>query len=166
MEDNNIDVVRTALIEDFVRDWAPSKDDIQEKMKLDLGKLLDVYKNDGTDPKYLNIPNICFSLTKPDDDREPAFREQRIKRGFDDSETWSLRDTITGFILPRLKLHREIIDGFIGDTNGLYEKIDLSIRAFEIVKKEDETGGVTKEEWEEFDKGMTAFGDVFMRLWW
>lgn len=166
MEENKIDITRTALINDFVREWAPNKEDIQERMKTELGKLIDVYKNDGTDPKYLNIPNICFSLTNPDDNSEPMFKEQRLKRGFDDTETWSLRDTITDFILPRLKRYREIIDGTIIDSYGLYKKIDLSIRAFEIVKKEDETGGVTKEEWKEFDKGMAAFHKVFMRLWW
>jgi hypothetical protein len=118
------------------------------------------------DPKYIDIPNICFSLTKPGDKREEKFRQQRLTRGFDDSETWSLRDTITDFILPRLKRHRDIIGTVILDSEGLYEKIDLSIRAFEIAKKDTDTGNVTMEEWKEFDKGMTAFGDVFLRLWW
>ena len=43
------------------------------------------------DPKYLGIPNICFSLTEDTDRRESEYKEQRIQRGFDDSETWSLR---------------------------------------------------------------------------
>lgn len=166
MSDVNVDIAKKALIEEFVRKWAPNQEDIEERMKSDLDTLLSVYNTDKCDPKYLGIPNIQFSLTSHNDDREPQFRIQRISRGFDDSETWSLRDTITGFILPRLKRHREIIDGFIVNTGNLYENIDLAIRAFEIVKKEDETGGVTKEEWEEYDKGMKAFGDVFMRLWW
>lgn len=55
------------------------------------------------DPKYLGIPNIQFSLTDKDDKREKNFSKQRIERGFDDSETWSLDSTITSFILPRLK---------------------------------------------------------------
>ena len=55
-----------------------------------------------TDPKYLGIPNICFSLTDKDDKREEKFIKQRLQRGFDDTETWSLRDTIADFVVPRL----------------------------------------------------------------
>ena len=39
------------------------------------------------------------------------FLWQRWTRGFDDSETWSLYDTIARFILPRLKRFKEIADG-------------------------------------------------------
>lgn len=45
------------------------------------------------DIKYLGIPNICFSLTDKNDDREKTYKQQRIEMGFDDSETWSLTDT-------------------------------------------------------------------------
>jgi hypothetical protein len=59
------------------------------------------------DVKYMNIPNICFSLTDKDDKREIEYKKQRIERGFDDSETWSLTDTICGFLIPRLKRFKE-----------------------------------------------------------
>lgn len=118
------------------------------------------------DPKYLGIPNICFSLTKPDDEREIKFRLQRIERGFDDSETWSLRDTIGNFILPRLKRHREIIGGFLNNTEELYEDCDKSIRAFELLVRDKGATIWTKEEEGEFEIGMDAFNRVFMRLWW
>lgn len=163
---DKIDIAKQKLIEEFVRNWSPQQEDIENKMKEDLSKLIDVYANNQNDPKYMNIPNICFSLTEPTDDREEKFREQRISRGFDDSETWSLKDTIANFILPRLRRHREIIEGTIMDTYDLYEKIDLSIRAFEIVVKDGNGDIPTEEEWEEYDKGMTAFADVYMRLWW
>ena len=65
------------------------------------------------DIKYLGIPNICFSLTGKDDKREIDFIKQRLERGFDDSETWSLRDTIALFILPRLKRYQEIANDFL-----------------------------------------------------
>ena len=60
------------------------------------------------DVKYLKVPNICFSLTDKTDDREPDYVKQRQLRGFDDSETWSLTDTICHFILPRLQRFKEI----------------------------------------------------------
>ncbi len=55
------------------------------------------------DIKHIGIPNICFSLTSNDDKREVSYSEQRKERGFDDSETWSLSDTIANFIIPRLE---------------------------------------------------------------
>lgn len=118
------------------------------------------------DPKYLGIPNICFSLTSSTDEREPKFRAQRIERGFDDSETWSLRDTISNFIIPRLKRHREIIDGFIVNNDELYEDCDKAIRAFELVARESGALIWTKEEQKEYMIGIEAFQRVFLRLWW
>lgn len=118
------------------------------------------------DPKYIGVPNICFSLTKLDDKREKKFRKQRIERGFDDSETWSLRDTIANFILPRLKVYRKTIDGFIVDQNDFYKKIDMSIRAFELVAREEGATIWTKEEEQEYADGIEAFKEIFMGLWW
>lgn len=121
------------------------------------------------DPKYINVPNICFSLTKKDDEREPKYVQQRLKRGFDNSETWSLKDTMARFILPRLKLYKELSQELsqeiIMDTDGLYDKVDKSIRAFEIIVKDGDGETLTKEEWKEYDKGMEAFVQVYMRLW-
>lgn len=53
------------------------------------------------------IPNVCFSLVTPDDDRWEAYTKQRLERGFDISETWNLDGTIARFIYPRLKLFIE-----------------------------------------------------------
>jgi len=117
------------------------------------------------DPKYLGIPNICFSLTEKEDKREKKYSKQRISRGFDDSETWSLEYTITKFILPRLKRYRVIIDGFIANENGFYEDIDKSIRAFELVIK-DEKSFMTEEEEVEYKEGIKCFGRIFRGLWW
>lgn len=118
------------------------------------------------DPKYLGIPNICFSLTKSNDKREPKYTKQRLKRGFDDTETWSLRDTIANFIIPRLKRHREIIDGFIMNNDELYKDCDKAIRAFELVAREKGALIWTKEEEKEYQIGIEAFQRVFLRLWW
>ena len=58
------------------------------------------------DPLECNVPNICFShatgLPK-NDDRLETYKEQRLERGFDDSELWNLDITIINFILPRLE---------------------------------------------------------------
>lgn len=118
------------------------------------------------DPKKINVPNICFSLTSVDDKREPKMKKQRLERGFDDSETWSLRDTIANFTLPRLKRYRLIIDGFIKNNDNLYEDVDMAIRAFELVARDEGMLILSEEEWKEYHAGMDAFNRVFLRLWW
>lgn len=122
--------------------------------------------NDIPDPKFIGVPNICFSLTEPDDKREEQFIEQRKTRGFDDSETWSLRDSIGQFILPRLKRYREIIDGFIVNEDNFYEKIDKAIRAFELLVRDNGALILNEEETKEFNEGLAAYNEIFMGLWW
>ena len=58
------------------------------------------------------IPNVCFSLIDETDGRWGEYTKQRLERGFDDSETWSLDGTISKFIYPRLKV-------FLEDTKSL-----------------------------------------------
>ena len=81
-------------------------------------------KTPKADFKYMGIPNICFSLTNEDDKREVEFKGQRLKRGFDDSETWDLRCTIANFIIPRLEQYEEIAKNFIERTPELEENIE------------------------------------------
>jgi hypothetical protein len=154
----------------FLKKWKPVDNETtftpewNKEMEKDLVRLINTYTE--RDPKYLGIPNICFSLTEPNDKREETFRKQRLKNGFDDSETWSLRDTIANFILPRLKRHREIIDGVIKNNGDLYEDIDKSIRAFELVSRDDGSLILNEQEEKEYYEGMEAFQRVFLRLWW
>ncbi len=120
------------------------------------------------DPKYLGIPNISFSLVDPDDARDEEFSKQRIERGFDASELWSLKDTITDFILPRLKAFADYPCGYPGclDNENAWVKIlNKMIRAFEIIKKDTEFGVNSDEEWEEWEDGMSLFHEYFNCLW-
>ena len=130
------------------------------------------------DPKYIGVPNIQFSLTDKNDDREKKFSKQRIKRGFDDSETWSLRDTIANFIVPRMIRYKEILietgcrsgydnekdsNGDIIDEIKMLEKI---IRAFELVLRDGGNFILTKEEEKEYNEGIDLFPEYFLSLWW
>lgn len=154
----------------FLKKWKPVDNETtftpewNKEMEKDLIRLINTYTD--RDPKYLGIPNISFSLTTPNDKREPDYRKQRLKIGFDDSETWSLRDTIANFILPRLKRYREIIEGFIVNNDNLYEDIDKSIIAFELVVRDDGSLILNKEEEKQYSEGIEAFQRVFLRLWW
>ena len=77
------------LFDGYIKDL---EDSFKERFEEDSKKLSDLkeaLKSKTTDPKYLGVPNICFSLTSPTDDREAEYSIQRKERGFDSSETWS-----------------------------------------------------------------------------
>jgi hypothetical protein len=117
------------------------------------------------DVKYLDIPNICFSLTKETDSRESRFKKQRIKRGFDDSETWSLTDSIINFSLPRLKRYRKIIDKSI--SNKEYKKqVDRVIVSFKLLSRNNGSRLFTEKEKKKVLKGLKEFNSIFLDLWW
>jgi hypothetical protein len=114
------------------------------------------------DPKYIGVPNICFSLTDKNDSREKSLSKQRIERGFDDSEMWSLDETIANFILPRLKRFREIYPQSIVDSESFIKEVDKMIVAFEIVKK---CGPYNDEEQTKLKDGFKSFGEYIQGLW-
>lgn len=118
------------------------------------------------DPKYLGIPNISFSLTKEDDKREPDFRKQRVDRGFDDSETWSLRDTIANFIIPRLEEFEKITDGMFDISPKVIKKRKKFLKALKLIARDEGACIFTKKEQKQVNKGLKAFPEIFMSLWW
>lgn len=124
--------------------------------------------NDKPDPKYLGIPNICFSLTDEKDSREGGFAKQRKERGFDNSETWSLFDTIVRFSLPRLKVFAESASWThpygLGDKR--WKKIlDDIIIAFELIIRNDGSCIWNKKEEKQVEKGLDLFREYFFNLW-
>ena len=117
------------------------------------------------DIKYINVPNICFSL---DDTREGIYSEQRIKTGFDDTETWSLTDTISNFTIPRLKRFKEVSDCYpsnisFDEWNEILNKIILS---FELISRNEGDRIWSSEESKQIDEGLDLFREWFMFLWW
>ena len=120
--------------------------------------------------KTLGVPNLCFSLTEKDDSREKVFSKQRIKRGFDDSETWSLSDTIINFSLPRLKRYRKIIEKAIADNaiadNKHKKRVNKTIIAFELLSRNNGERIFTDKELKKVNKGLKAFNKEFLNLWW
>lgn len=116
------------------------------------------------DIKYIDVPNICFSLTKEGDKREAEFTRQRIERGFDDSETWSLSGTLANFLLPRLIRFNEL-DCFKREKK--YRK-DMKnfISLLELEIRDNGERDFTDEEEITINKGLKAFKRIFFRLWW
>lgn len=160
IDDYSLEVVKQKIDES-------SKTHCEEIKKICLELAQSLAKNK-KDPKYLGIPNISFSLVSPDDERDEAFSKQRMERGFDCSELWSLKDTITSFILPRLKAFADDPCGHPGcfdDENEWKEVLGKMIRAFKISKRDGDGFVLTDEEGEEFDEGMDLFKEYFFSLW-
>jgi len=118
------------------------------------------------DFKYSGIPNICFSLTRENDERENEFIKQRLKYGFDDSETWSLRDTIANFIIPRLERYIEIVEDTIKQTDEEKQEILSFLNAMKLVARDGGTLILTDLEKDELEKGLQQFSKIFLDLWW
>lgn len=100
----------------------------------------------GNDP--LGIPNVNFSIidmyTDSDKDikRLAEFKQQRIERGFDDTECWNLDSTVAKFILPRLIVFKENCNGYPGTDDvpnfeTWIEILDKMIFAFDHIVNED-----------------------------
>lgn len=118
------------------------------------------------DHKYIGVPNICFSLTEKDDDREKEYSKQRIEFGFDDSETWSLRDTIANFIIPRLERYEEISKDFLIRDEELISDINKFLIAMKLTARDEGSLILSEEEEKQLDEGLDAFPKIFLTLWW
>ena len=120
-----------------------------------------------TDPKYIGVPNIQFSLISKDDKREDDYSKQRIERGFDDSETWSLDNTISNFIIPRLRRFNEVTPNHPPDMSmqEWTSKIDKMIEAFELNIK-DTNSFISDDERKKITEGLDLFREYFFNLWW
>lgn len=115
------------------------------------------------DIKYLGIPNVCFSLTDKDDDREKKFAKQRKERGFDNSELWNLDFTIAKFIVPRLKVFIDNYEGAV-DEHDVVKKSKEFLRSLEILIEED-CCITDDEKHNEFQRGIDHFPDIFSAWW-
>lgn len=117
------------------------------------------------------IKNVNFSLIKENDPRFEDFKKQRLERGFDSSELWSLDCTIAEFIAPRLKAFKEV-SADNGDHPGrLTQKewqdiLSQMIEGFEIYPDHFNWPNDKQEEnWKKVDKAMSLFHKYFFHLW-
>jgi hypothetical protein len=103
---------------------------------------------------------------------------QRQKyEGFDDRDTWNLDQTLSAFILPRLKLFVEINGGHCHPPQITFDKwleiLNDMVFAFEWnLSEESDRIGDTQEErikteknWKRYKRGMKYFAQYFRSLW-
>lgn len=108
------------------------------------------------------------------DRRYRKYQRQLQQRGFSDEETWNIDNTVSAFILPRLKRFREINNGY---PQGLSEKkwnqiVDKMIFAFEwnLGQFRGITDELTQAEiatgWKKYEEGLALFAKHLRDLWW
>jgi hypothetical protein len=93
---------------------------------------------------------------------------QRLTRGWDDSETWSLDHTFAHFALPRLRRFKEITIGCPAELTEEEWKdiIQEMIDAFDFFANRQFTIEPTEEEWARANEGMRLFAKWYNYLWW
>ena len=130
------------------------------------------YSHDRNEPSVeprdpYGIPNVCFSLIDETDDRWGEYTKQRLERGFDDSETWSLDGTISKFIYPRLKVFLEYTKRLschpVGiDFDEWVPIIERMVKGFELLSSDEVK---TNDEYVIIEEALDLFRKHFHSLW-
>jgi len=141
-----------------------------EKLKKGMSKMavegISKSLNNKIDIKYSGIPNVCFSLIDKDHVKDKEYSEQRKTRGFDDSETWSLTNTIASFIIPRLERYIELADENIIRSPVRIQKTNELLEALKLIDRDGGTYDWNEEEIDAVNLGMSHFGEIFTDLTW
>lgn len=94
------------------------------------------------------------------------FKQQRIERGFDDSETWGFDHTIASFIIPRLERYQELATERLDRDEDQVKDVDTVLEAMKLIERDGGIHDWNKEEEEIVMKGLELFPKVFLKLWW
>ena len=92
---------------------------------------------------------------------------QRLFRGFDDRDYWSLNDTISKFALPRLILLKKKKHGYPWNFKNMKEwnkTLDEIIWAHKFVINE-QYDTFNKDKYDRCQKGLELFGKHYRSLW-
>jgi len=118
-------------------------------------------------PKVLLAKSGYYGLDKLDgkDDRSVKWKKERKELGMDETEMWSLGDTIIKFSLPRIKWMMEIEE----DTNSNFEDIrqdylDL-IEGLELFVRNNGNRIWDDEETLKVEKALELFGKMLPGMW-
>jgi len=113
------------------------------------------------------ISGIYYKLRHKSLKREVKFLYQRLTRGWDDGETFSLDYSLAKLIAPRLRKFSEIRRGYPSDMTDKEWQIilDKMIAAFEFAGSE-ASWDAPPSEFEKHQEGINLFAKFFHSLWW
>ena len=130
------------------------------------------YSNDRNEPDVLprdpyGIPNVCFTVIKNNDDRWSEYEQQRLERGFDNSELWNLDGTIAKFIYPRLVSfleHTKDVKSY-PDQMSYDQWVDIlekMVKGFDLLSSD----RIKTDDEEQLEKdALKLFSEYFFALW-
>lgn len=119
-----------------------------------------------------NSYSIADEVYAKDPDKLKKYQDQRLSRGFDDTETWHLDKTLALFLIPRLKRFLEVNNGFpSGETEESYnEKLNFIVNSFEEYYCENLSENVSLEteklKLENARKAVDFLSKLWFDLWW
>ena len=123
----------------------------------------------------MGIPNVNFSCfdKSTNKQRTKKYKQQRLERGFDDSELWNLDSTIAQFITPRLKAFKEYTQSYPGGVSGFIEWkmiLDQMVEGFELWQnhwewENDNDQNIINEKRHKVDIALELFKEQSFELW-
>ena len=122
--------------------------------------------------KEFNNFSIAEEVYAKDPEKLKIYHDQRLSRGFDDTETWHLDKTLALFLIPRLKRFLEVNNGFPSDeTEESYnEKLNFIVNSFEEYYCENLSENVSLEteklKLENARKSVDFLSKLWFDLWW
>ena len=115
-------------------------------------------------PDVLGRKDINFSVL-PDSESNPEkakiYKEQRLERGWDDTELWNLDSTIIKFILPRLRRFKEVTAGYPPELETMENWLDVIQKMIDSFEKYLDSEPILPE-----DEGFELLHKYFFNLWW
>lgn len=116
--------------------------------------------------------SIAEEVYAKDPEKLKKYQDQRLSRGFDDTETWHLDKTLALFLIPRLKRFIEVNNGFpSGETEESYiEKLNFIVNSFEEYYCENLSDDVSLEfekvKLENARNAVQLLSKLWFDLWW
>ena len=120
-------------------------------------------KKKEVDIKTLKIPNICFSTDDCKGPQSKFLKEQRVKRGFDDTETIQLDNTISAFIIPRLERYIHLQEKMKKNSKKEQKQFIKLLEGFKLVNT---TEFINSEQEVMIKKKLKNFNKLILKLCW
>lgn len=113
------------------------------------------------------IKNVNFTVVTEDSSHWEELKQQRLERGFDNSEVWNLDRTIAKFIAPRLKVFAESTIGIPPEVTEEEWKSILKkiLDTFELIADDERYFSYVPTDNDIIGEGLDLFAKWFCHLW-
>jgi hypothetical protein len=117
---------------------------------------------------HMSLARLISKIKYATEERQRRFFWQRLTRGWDDSDTWSLDRPLAKLIAPRLRRFSELRGGH---PHGMTEEewhatIMKMVEAFEWYASDDRYGPNEFKNIEKHQEGIELFAKHYAGLWW